>query len=69
MMFKMMTMTDNDDGDGDDDVDDVDKNWAADGDVNEDYYFDVDEGNVVVDVGSGEDFDAHSVDDNNDYDD
>ena len=37
--------------------------WAASGDINGDDNFDVDEGYVVADVGSGEDFDAHDVDD------
>jgi hypothetical protein len=65
MMLKMMSMIDNDDGD--DDVNDVDKDWAAGGDINEDGNFDVDEGYIVADVGSGEYFDSHDADDGDDY--
>jgi hypothetical protein len=66
MMLKSMTIIDNDDGD--DEVDDVDKDWAASGDINEDDDFEVDveEGYVVVNVG-GEDFDAHDADESDDY--
>jgi hypothetical protein len=39
MMLKMMVVIDSDDGD--DDVDDVDKDWDARGDINEDDDFDV----------------------------
>ena len=61
MMFKMMSVIDN--GGGDDDVCEVDKNWAASGDINGDDSFDADEGDVVVDAGNGEDFDARVADD------
>jgi hypothetical protein len=40
--------------------------WAASGDINGDDDFGVDKGNVVADVGSGEYFDAHDVDDSED---
>ena len=65
MLKKMMIVIDNDNGD--EDVDDVDKDWAVDGDINEDDDFNVEEGYVVANV-SGEDFDAHDVDDSDDYD-
>ena len=67
MMFKMMSVRDN--CGGDDDVCEVDKNWAASGDINGNDSFDVDEGDVVVDAGSysGEDFDARVADDIDDY--
>ena len=60
MMLKMMSLIDNDDGDADVD------NWAASSDINRDDDFDVDEGYVVVNVVSGEYFDAHDVDDSDD---
>jgi len=61
MMLKTMSVIDNDNGD--DVIDEVDKDWAASCGINGDDNFDVDEGYVVVDVGSGEDFDARDVDD------
>jgi hypothetical protein len=60
-----MIVIDNDNGD--DDVDDVDKDWAADGYVNENDDFNVEEGYVVANV-RGEDFDAHDANDSDDYD-
>ncbi len=39
---------------------------AASGYINGDDNFGVDKGNVVADVGSGEHFDAHDVDDSED---
>ena len=39
---------------------------AASGDINGDDNFDVDKGYVVDDIGSGEYFDAHDVDDSDD---
>ncbi len=64
MMLKIMKVIDNEYGD--DDVDDVDRDWSVDGVVNEDDDIVVNEGRVVVDV-SGEDFDAHIVEDIDDY--
>ena len=63
----MMSLIDNDDGD--DDVDDVDRIGLS-GDINGDDNFNVDEGYVEADAGSGKDFAAHDVDDVDDnYDD
>ena len=64
-MLKMMIVIDNDDGN--DDVDNIDKDWIADGGSNENDDFDVDAGYVIVDVGV-EDFDAHNANDSDDYD-
>jgi len=40
--------------------------WSARGDINGDDNFGVDKGDVVVDVSSGDYFDAHNVDDSED---
>ena len=40
--------------------------WATSGDINGDDNFGVNKGKVVVDVGSGEYFDAHDIDDSED---
>jgi hypothetical protein len=42
------------------------QDWVASGDNNGDDNFDVDKDYVVADVGSGEYFDAHDVDDSDD---
>jgi hypothetical protein len=66
LLLEVMIGIDND-GDYAYDVDDVDAKYCGDGGNNEDNDVGVNEGDGVANAG-GEDYDAHNVDDNDDYD-